>query len=190
MNINKIAWKWKGSLTNRPETKYIALHHRAGDGDVESIHSQHCNQGWTGIGYHFYIRKDGSVYEGRPLNKIGAHITKYNSVSVGICFEGNYETEKTMPAAQLKAGKELIAYLKKEHYPNAEIIRHSDLQATACPGKNFPFDAMQQPEETMTVDEAVKIIKNKTGFADSTIQYLLFYKYGEDTVIKLAKAMK
>lgn len=48
--------------------------------------------------------------------------------------------------------------------------------------------------DTETVDKAVEAaketIKTKAGLADSTIQYLADYKYGEDLLKKLAAAMK
>lgn len=141
MKITEKAYKWKGALSSRPSTEYIILHHRAASGDVDSIHTTHLANGWTGIGYHFYVRKDGSVYRGRPINSIGAHCTGRNSNSVGICFEGNFQTE-TMLTAQLNSGRELIEYLK-DLYPKAEIKRHSDFSATACPGTHFPFDEMK-----------------------------------------------
>lgn len=139
MNIIENKFFWNGTLANRAKTDYIVLHHRAGYGDVQSIHDQHLNKGWVGIGYHFYIRKDGSIYRGRPINTIGAHTENMNSVSVGICFEGNYhDTDKGMPIPQFKTGQELISYLKGI-YPNAEIKGHRDFNATGCPGKYFPF---------------------------------------------------
>ena len=68
MNIIEQSYKWNGSLSKRLSTKYIILHHRAGNGDVQSIHQTHLANGWSGIGYHFYVRKDGSVYLGRPID--------------------------------------------------------------------------------------------------------------------------
>ena len=128
------------------------------------------------------------MYRGRPIEIIGAHCTGKNSCSIGICFEGNFENE-TMTAAQLKAGKELVSYLKGL-YPSAEIKRHKDFQSTACPGRNFPFEEIKKGDNVMTVNEAVEIIKNKAGLEDETIEFLLCYKYGEDLVKKLAKGMK
>ena len=145
MNIIETNFKWNGDLSTRSSTKYIVLHHRVGNGDVQSIHNTHINNGWTGIGYNFYIRKDGSIYRGRPIDKSGAHATGYNSISVGICFEGNYDsTDKVMPSAQFKAGQDLIAYLKNM-YPTATVVKHADLNYTACPGRYFPFDEIIQP---------------------------------------------
>ena len=65
----------------------VVLHHRAGNGTVESIHAQHLKNGWAGIGYHFYIRKDGTVYEGRPIAYVGSHCKGNNSCSIGVCLE-------------------------------------------------------------------------------------------------------
>ena len=62
MNIIETNFKFKQKLSNRSQTNYIILHHRAGNGDTMSIHNLHLNRGFSGIGYHYYIRKDGSIY--------------------------------------------------------------------------------------------------------------------------------
>ncbi len=157
MSIIKKDYKWNGKLTNRSKTNYIVLHHSAMPmNTAEEIHKSHVNKGWTGIGYHFYVRKDGSIYTGRPITAVGAHTVNYNSQSIGICFEGNFETE-TMCDAQIKAGREVVAYARKQ-YPNAKIVKHKDLQATACPGKNFPFDKVTQAEAAKELTEANDIV--------------------------------
>lgn len=138
MNIIETKLKFKEKLLNRSRTSYIVLHHCAGNGDIISIHNQHIKQKYSGIGYHYYIRKDGKIYAGRPIGTVGAHCQNYNNISVGICFEGNFEIEK-MCETQKKAGADLVQYLKGI-YPSASVMRHKDLNITACPGKNFPFD--------------------------------------------------
>lgn len=189
ININETNFKFKGILSPRNRTEYIVLHHRAGDGNVESIHNQHLNNGYSGIGYHFYIRKDGSVFRGRPINTIGAHCLNYNYNSVGVCFEGNFENEE-MSVLQLNAGVEIVNYLKSL-YPNAAIVGHKELINTACPGENFPIDKIKKRKvvELMSVEEAKKIIQTKAGIENETLKFLLCYKYGEELIVKLAKAM-
>ena len=187
MEIIDVNYKWNGQLVNRQETKHIVLHHRAGVGDVESIHYGHLNNGWAGIGYHFYIRKDGKIYRGRPIEKIGAHTEGYNGVSVGVCFEGNYENEN-MTDAQIKSGKKLVGYLKNL-YPDAVVGYHKDFAATACPGKNFP-DEIKKGVVQMTIDQAIEIIQAKIGLEDETIDFLLYYRYGEELVKKIAEAVR
>ncbi len=188
MKINNIDYNWKENPAKRSATKYIILHHRAGDGDALSIHKSHLSRGWSGIGYHFYVRKNGAVYRGRPIGTIGAHCTGYNDKSIGVCFEGNFENEIEMPRIQKQSGRELVSYLLGL-YPNAEIKRHRDFDATACPGKNFPFEKIRKGVTEMSVEEAVEILQAKVGLEDSTIDFLLCYKYGETLVLKLAEAV-
>lgn len=127
------------SLTPRSKVlEYIVVHHTASTAKetVEQIHNFHINNnGWAGIGYHFYIRKDGTIYKGRPEKYSGAHCENYNSVSLGICLEGNFEIEQPTEK-QLTSLSELIQYLKKK-YGNVQVVGHRDLNATACPGKNL-----------------------------------------------------
>lgn len=139
MKIVDVAYSWKGTLLKRSLTEAIILHHRGGSGDVASIHCEHSNKGWAGIGYHFYVRKDGTVYRGRPIERVGAHAEGHNSYSVGICFEGNFEKEN-MTDKQIASGRKLIAHIEECYGKRMKILRHSDVCATACPGKNFPFE--------------------------------------------------
>lgn len=138
MNIIETNLKFR-SMTNRKSTNRIILHHaEASHCTAEDIHRWHLNNGWSGAGYHFLVRKDGKIYRLRPENKVGSHAKGSNSDSIGICFEGSYMTE-TMPEAQKKSGKELVAYLKSK-YGISKVQRHSDVYPTSCPGTNFPFD--------------------------------------------------
>lgn len=159
MNIIEEKYKWGGSLQNRKRTEYIILHHRAGSGSAQSIHSEHLANDWSGIGYHFYVRNDGTVYRGRPIEPVGAHCQGYNDFSVGVCFEGNYQTETGMPSAQFQAGIELVSYLKRL-YPTAAVKKHNDFMATACPGKYFPFEEIAKG--------AVSVKKELTSANDIT----------------------
>lgn len=144
MKINEPNYDWAYALTPRSLTTHLILHHAAAVSETpEAIHAYHKSKGWAGIAYHYYVRKDGTVYRGRPEAMRGGHTTNWNYCSIGVCFEGNFETE-TMPEAQIKAGQELVADIKAR-YPNIIIGRHSDYQATACPGKRFPFEEMLKP---------------------------------------------
>src|SRR5665647_2467990 len=67
-------YHWNGAPVARighpPE---IVWHHSVGFGSPEFIHKIHLNIGDRGIAYHFYIRRDGKVYAGRPEPTMGAH---------------------------------------------------------------------------------------------------------------------
>lgn len=138
MNIIDAGLKFRNQMDIRKSTARIIIHHAAAAScTVQQVHQWHLNNGWAGIGYHFFVRKDGNVYRGRPENAVGCHASGGNYNSIGICFEGNFETE-TMPSAQKNAGKELVAHLKKK-YGISKVQGHRDVQQTACPGRNFPF---------------------------------------------------
>ena len=147
---------WNGALSNRSsKTDYIVLHHAsAAKYSFKQCHTGHKSQGWSGIGYHFYVTKDGTIYEGRPLNKLGAHVSGYNNNSIGICAEGAYHIEKSMPEKQLKAIAELLDFLKGE-YPSAKIVGHKELKATECPGKYYPLDKLKDYKSVLNCDDIV-----------------------------------
>ena len=159
MNIIEKTYTLNGTLTKRTKTDTIILHHRAGNGDVESIDRTHKGNGWTCIGYHFYVRKDGSIDRGRQEDTVGAHAYGSNSTSIGICAEGNFETD-IMGDAQKQAIIELVNYLKNK-YGITKVIRHKDVNATACPGRNYPFDEIVngKPQENNVVKEEFEMAK-------------------------------
>lgn len=148
-----------GSFSRRNRTDEIILHHaEAKSASVEEVNRWHLERGWTGIGYHFYIRKDGRIYRGRPECAVGAHAQGHNSRSVGICCEGSYMSE-TMPKAQFDA---LVGLVREEmaKYPGAKVLRHRDVNSTDCPGVNFPWVALlaalspaKEEETKLTYDQ-------------------------------------
>ena len=160
------------SLSNLGQVKRIILHHaEASNCTVQDIHRWHLNNGWAGIGYHFFVRKDGTIYRGRPENKLGAHTSGHNTGSLGICFEGSYNKE-TMPSKQLRAGQELITYLcDKYELLKANVYKHKDFNSTDCPGTNFPFENIQNGatqsvnvSQSNSIEEELKAECKKQGF--------------------------
>lgn len=129
LNFNK-----NYSLQDVAKIDKIILHHSgvSVSQSIEVIHNYHKNsRGYAGIGYHFYIRKDGCIYKGRPLQWQGAHAYGFNKNSIGICFEGDFNNE-SVREEQIKAGKELISYLKTQCNIK-EIKGHKEVCQTSCP---------------------------------------------------------
>ncbi|MGE1061547.1 N-acetylmuramoyl-L-alanine amidase [Megasphaera paucivorans] len=129
-------------LVQRKLTNIIVIHHVGGtnrDVSASEIHQWHLANGWAGIGYHFVIRKDGTIERGRPMGAIGAHCYGYNQTSVGICSAGDFETAYPTDA-QLKSIGLMTAYLCQKyslHPNNHTVFGHRDLNSTLCPGKNL-----------------------------------------------------
>lgn len=142
MNIINSKLKFKGlSYGNNPDL--ILLHHaEAKICTIEDIHRWHLARGWAGCGYHYFVRKDGSIYIGRPENAIGAHCPNVNSHSIGICAEGAYMTE-TMPDIQKQAIIDLCKNIKGK-YNIQKILGHKEVPyPTSCPGTNYPIEEIR-----------------------------------------------
>lgn len=163
-------------MSTRKTTERIILHHAAATNcSAEDIHRWHLNNGWAGAGYHFLVRKDGKVYRLRDEEKVGAHAYGSNYNSIGICFEGNY-MEEDMPAEQIKAGQELVAYLKNK-YNITTVQKHKDVCATSCPGDKFPFEEIANSESENKVEEPTKLDKI------ARIQTVLNERYNTDIAV-------
>lgn len=131
--------------TKRTKTEGILIHHPDADWTVQQVHNYHTNtNGWNGIGYNLYIDKDGTIYEGRGLDYVGAHCTNYNSKTVGICCRGQYHSKDTsMPDAQFNALVWAINYCKEKYGSGIYVKGHRDVAATSCPGQYFPLSEAQ-----------------------------------------------
>ena len=82
------------------------------------------------IGYHYVITKDGVLHKGRPDNIQGAHVSGFNTNSLGVCMSGN----KDFTVEQFKTLIGLKAYLKVKHGYDLEFIGHCDLNLEkTCP---------------------------------------------------------
>lgn len=94
--------------------------------------------GNKGIGYHYYIERDGHLYQTRDESLVGMHARHYNAHSIGICYEGGLNEQGQ--AADTRTPEQraaLIALLRslKEDYPQAEILGHRELEGVhkECP---------------------------------------------------------
>lgn len=111
---------------------------------VEQINEWHLARGWAnGCGYHYVIRRDGTIEKGRPDEMVGAHCLNHNRHSLGICYEGGLDANGNPADTRTEAQKEsmlnLLTELKKQH-PNALIVGHSTFSNKVCPC----FDAAKE----------------------------------------------
>lgn len=126
----------------RAKTEYIVIHCSATppsmDIGVKEIDRWHRQKGWQGCGYHYVIRRDGSIETGRPDDVIGAHVVNYNHNSLGICMVGGVaEKDKVTPEnnfteAQFASAQALVARMRAK-YPKAKVRGHRDFAKKACP---------------------------------------------------------
>ena len=123
------------------------------DSTVDAIREDHIRQGWSDIGYHYVIYRNGTIVNGRNVDLVGAHCSKggHNQHSVGVCYIGGVENKPNVPYYLQKAKDtrtveqkasllSLIMDLKKL-YPNAKIYGHHDFDSGKdCPSFNAKWE--------------------------------------------------
>lgn len=115
------------------------------DYSVADIRKWHKQQGWSDIGYHYVVYRDGTIRDGRDVNVSGAHCVNHNAHSIGVCYIGGVASDGKTPKdtrtpSQRIALKQLLTELLML-YPNARIYGHHDFdKGKACPS----FDARNE----------------------------------------------
>ena len=130
----------KVQFKERKETKHVIVHCAATkpsmDVGVREIRQWHKERGFLDIGYHFVIRRNGTIEDGRDVNQVGAHTVGQNETSVGVCLVGGVD-DKLQPQAnftpqQMATLRKLLGDLKVL-FPQAHVKGHRDFAAKACP---------------------------------------------------------
>ena len=106
---------------------------------MEQLRRDHLARGFIDIGYHYYIRKDGTVTRHRRLTEVGAHCRPYNRCSIGVCYEGGLAPDgspkDTRTPVQRRVLSKLLTDLKRL-FPRALIRGHCEMPGAvpkACP---------------------------------------------------------
>ena len=131
-------------IAKRSSTDFIAVHCSATkpsmDWSVLDIKRVHMRRGWLTVGYHFVIKRDGTIQEGRPMDSIGAHVKGYNHNSIGICMVGGVSEEDVHVAEDNFTSNQfdslfVLLKLLQRIYPDAVIQGHRDFPDVnkACP---------------------------------------------------------
>lgn len=140
-------------MTSKRKIHLIVIHCSATKADqyvkASTIKKWHTDpkpdgRGWSDIGYHYFIRRNGVVELGRDVSKRSAHAKGYIADSIGICLAGGLskdgKSENNFTAKQMESARHLILKIKGEH-PIDTVCGHRDLSgaSTECPG----FDVTQ-----------------------------------------------
>jgi len=110
---------------------------------AKTIRGWHVNDnGWNDIGYHWVIRRDGTIEPGRKESVKGAHCNAKggNTASIGICMVGGVKRMNGKLIAENNFSPEQWASLEWQvreimtKYPIDTLIGHRDLDpGKACP---------------------------------------------------------
>ena len=116
------------------------------DVSIEEVRRWHVDErGWRDVGYHFLVRLDGTIEEGRPIEQTGAHTRSHNWDSIGLAYAGGMskdmsEPKDTRTAEQKDALVDLLCQLHDTY--GGTIYGHRDFSSKACPS----FDAKKEYE--------------------------------------------
>lgn len=119
-------------MSRRATTDFIVVHCSWSKAELDigaaEIDRWHKRKGWRKIGYHFVIRRDGTVEQGRKLENRGAHVRGLNDNSIGICLIGGMgdtdKDEDNFTQHQRNALSDTLVFLHRV-YPKAKIRPHS-----------------------------------------------------------------
>lgn len=134
-------------MPSAASVRYLIVHCSATrctrDYTVERLLRDHRARGFRTIGYHFYVRRDGTVTQHRRLLEVGAHCRPYNRCSIGVCYEGGLDAAgRPADTRTPEQRSSLLVLLRKLRtlFPKALICGHRDMAGAvpkACPS----FDA-------------------------------------------------
>ena len=138
---------------------------------VKEVTKWHLERKFSTVGYHYLIDRDGTVAEGRPVEKTGAHAKGHNAHSIGISLFGGHggdqddKFEDNFTPEQDRALRRLIAQLRME-YPAIKTVRgHNEVSPKMCPC--FQVSKWLNGAEAEKRAERKRIAQSKTIQASS-----------------------
>lgn len=106
------------------------------DVSIDTIRQWHLDRGWSDIGYHYIIELDGTIKEGRPVERQGAHVRGLNKNSIGIAYIGGCDANMSSKDTRTNAQKLAIDILLNKlmnKYVNSTLHGHNEFSPKACP---------------------------------------------------------
>lgn len=125
---------------------------------IAEIRRWHQDRGWSDIGYHFVINREGEIGEGRDIAKTGAHVQGHNTGTIGVCLLGGHGSAETDSFAdnftpeQDEALRGLLGKLRANYGP-VPVTGHNEYAAKACPG----FQVREWLAEPPSPDEIIQL---------------------------------
>jgi len=140
--------------------------------EIKRWHVQ--DRGWSDIGYHFLIDRDGTVAKGRDMARDGAHVQGRNAGTIGISLFGGHGSAETdqfgdhFTPQQDAALRNLIGDLRKQ-FGNVPVTGHNQYAAKACPGFSVPAWLARRPVGFQLDKTALRpVVSNKPPASDMT----------------------
>lgn len=170
-----------------PEKSRFAIHHSVTNGDddpvtvVRGIQSYHMDgRGYCDAGYHFGVALDGTAYELRQLDRLGAHTGMQNTGNIGIVFLGCFDATEcagfgpTTPSEEsIQTARRLVRTLADRYAidvttDNLKGHREWPGQDTVCPGSVL-LDRLTDIREPYEPFDPYEALSFEFEFADAGV---------------------
>jgi N-acetyl-anhydromuramyl-L-alanine amidase AmpD len=120
-------------------------------------------RGWSDVGYHFFIRKNGDIQEGRPLSRTPAAQGGHNTGTIAICLHG-LEREK-FTKQQYQSVLKLSREIDRAHDGMVTFHGHCEVSSKSCPVFSY--------REVLGLDESGAISGPGTIASDEATMHTL-----------------
>ena len=128
---------------------HISIHHSAASASIDPWRvaayqikedPSRKKDAWPGIGYHYYIGPDGTIYQTNYHQTVSYHSGGNNAHTLGLCFAGSF-MDAIPTAEQMQMGGRLVAWLMQElNVPLDHVWGHKEYpnnSSTSCPGSQW-----------------------------------------------------
>ena len=128
--------------------------------NVATMRQWHLERGWSDVGYHYFIRKDGSLEIGRPIDKTPAAQGGNNRATIAICLHGLAEDKFT--SAQKATLKALCFAINTAYAAKLTFHGHCEVAAKSCPVLDYGQVLTLSGTGKLHVDKPLTRIQNPT----------------------------
>jgi len=101
--------------------------------DIEVVRQWHLGRGWSDVGYHFMIHKDGSISAGRDLEKTPAAQKGHNKGTIAIAMHGGQDAKDDFSTKQIIALRDFCEDIRNAYGGAITFHGHSEVVIRDCP---------------------------------------------------------
>ncbi len=209
INIQKKLTPYNFSKMTNKNNEFIVVHYVGGVSTAKNNVTYYYNNKLSASAHYFVDEasiwqsvedKNRAWHCGGGLQGMGGHkfyniCTNSNSIGIEMCCKKTADGKWYFEPETIKNTAALIKYLMhKYNIPIEKVIRHYDVTGKSCPQPYVDDNAWNEfkellKEKNMDLEKAKEILKNKVGLEDTTINFMLCYKFGTELVTKLADAV-
>lgn len=131
-------YKYSEFIKPKRRISRVYLHCSASDhkhhDNPETVDQWHKDRNWSGIGYHYFISFDGTIWEGRPLSRRPAAQGGKNRGTIAICVHGGQNGKpNAFRSAQYAAVYDLCKTIDAAYAGKVTFHGHCEVSPKSCP---------------------------------------------------------